>query len=146
METQNYQNHRKIKPEILSHKLYYILVIPFNLFAIANLIRAFYVGYGRIDAFLFVVTAISFVFAYTLFRPFALRAQDRAIRAEENLRHFALTGKLLDKSLTISQVIALRFAPDEEFIQLAERAEKEKLSNDAIKKEIKNWKADTYRV
>ena len=39
-------------------------------------------------------------------RSFALRAQDRAIRAEEQLRHFLLTGKLLDSRLTIGQIIA----------------------------------------
>jgi hypothetical protein len=46
---------------------------------------------------------------------FALRAQDRAIRAEENLRHFILTGKPFDSRLRMSQIIALRFAPDDEF-------------------------------
>jgi len=81
-----------------------------------------------------------------MFRSFSLKAQDRAIRAEENLRHFVLTGKVLDKSLTIRQIIALRFAPDEEFIALAERAVKENLSNDDIKKAVKNWKEDNHRA
>jgi hypothetical protein len=79
-------------------------------------------------------------------RGFAIKAQDRAIRAEENLRYLAMTGKLLDVRLTLSQVIALRFASDDEFVALAQRAANENLSNDAIKKEIKNWRADTYRV
>ena len=52
---------------------------------------------------------------------FAVGAQDRAIRAEENLRHFALTGKLLDKRLRKSQVIALRFADDDEFVLLQKK-------------------------
>src|SRR5687768_946433 len=34
-------------------------------------------------------------------RSFALKAQDRAIRAEENLRYFILTGKRLDQGITI---------------------------------------------
>jgi hypothetical protein len=79
-------------------------------------------------------------------RGFALKAQDRAIRAEENLRHFILMGKLPDHSLTLKQIIALRFAPDEELPSLSQRAASENLSADAIKKEIKNWRADTYRV
>ena len=146
METQNYRNHRKFKPDGRLQRELYTFVISLNLLAIANFCRAIYRSSGRIDAFLFLLTGLALVAGYFTFRSFSLKAQDRAIRAEENLRHFALTGKLLDKTLTITQIIALRFAPDEEFIPLAEKAAKEKLSNDAIKKEIKNWKEDNYRV
>jgi hypothetical protein len=79
-------------------------------------------------------------------RTFALKAQDRAIRAEENLRHFVLTGKLVDPRITIQQIIALRFAPDAEFPALVQKAASDALSPDAIKREVKNWRADTYRV
>ena len=79
-------------------------------------------------------------------RIFALKAQDRAIRAEENLRHFALTGQLLDPRLSIRQVIGLRFASDGEFVALAKRAAEEKLSPNAIKQAVKDWRADLYRV
>ena len=79
-------------------------------------------------------------------RMFALRAQDRAIRAEEQLRHYVLTGKLLDPRLDMRQVIGLRFAPDEEFVGLARRAAEQGLTEDAIKREVKNWRGDTYRV
>jgi hypothetical protein len=79
-------------------------------------------------------------------RTFALKAQDRAIRAEENLRHFAITGKLLDTRLNIRQIIALRFASNEEFPTLAQKAATEGLSADSIKQSVKNWRADTYRV
>ncbi|MDP4264299.1 MAG: DUF6526 family protein [Bacteroidota bacterium] len=37
----------------------------------------------------------------------------------ENLRYFSMTGKLLNKGLTMSQVIALRFASDNELADLA---------------------------
>ena len=84
--------------------------------------------------------------AIFLSSPFALKAQDRAIRAEENLRHFVMAGKLLPKALTIQQIIALRFAPDEEFIALVERTVRENLSNDDIKKAIVNWKEDNHRA
>jgi hypothetical protein len=79
-------------------------------------------------------------------RAFALKAQDRAIRAEENFRHYLLTGKPLPQGLHPQQIVALRFASDEEFPALAEKALKEKLKNKAIKAAIKNWKADNYRV
>jgi hypothetical protein len=79
-------------------------------------------------------------------RVFALKAQDRAIRAEENFRHFILTGKPLDNRLRMSQIVALRFASDEEFSLLAKKAIDENLSSREIKKSIKNWRADHNRV
>ncbi len=75
-----------------------------------------------------------------------LRAQDRAIRADENLRHFAMTGKLLDPRITVRQVVALRFASDGEFVALAARAANEGLPPGDIKKAIKTWRPDEYRV
>jgi hypothetical protein len=83
---------------------------------------------------------------YWYIRSFPLKAQDRAIRAEENLRHYVLTGKLLDSRLRISQVIALRFASDDEFVALAKKAAEEGLNNDAIKREIRTWRADHHRA
>jgi hypothetical protein len=79
-------------------------------------------------------------------RKFALVAQDRAIRAEEALRHFILTGKPIDPKLRLGQVIALRFASDEELPALAKRAVEEGLTSKQIKEAIKNWRADTHRV
>jgi hypothetical protein len=90
--------------------------------------------------------SIALIIGFFSARTFALAAQDRAIRAEENLRHFVLTGKLHDSRLRLSQVIALRFAPDEEFVELATRAAKENLSSKQIKEAIKNWKADHHRA
>lgn len=79
-------------------------------------------------------------------RMFALTVQNRAIRAEENLRYYVLTGKLLPAAIRMSQVIALRFAPDEEFVALVDRAINEKLSSKEIKQAIKNWKGDYHRA
>ncbi|MFT3935390.1 MAG: DUF6526 family protein [Chitinophagaceae bacterium] len=98
------------------------------------------------SASLLVLVAAIFLSVFWYARWFALRAQDRAIRAEENLRHFALTGKLLDKRLRLGQVIALRFASDEEFITLAQKAAEENLRSKEIKMIIKEWRADHHRV
>lgn len=57
-----------------------------------------------------------------------------------------MTGKPLSKGLTVRQIIGLRFASDEEFLALADRAEKENLSENDIKKAIVNWRPDMYRV
>jgi hypothetical protein len=79
-------------------------------------------------------------------RQFALRAQDRSIRAEENFRHFILTGKPFDPRLRMGQIIALRFAPDEEFPVLCQQAVVENLKGSDIKKAIRTWRADRHRA
>ena len=79
-------------------------------------------------------------------RSFALKVQDRAIRAEESLRHYILTGKPLDARLEPLQIVALRFASDDEFPALALRAAEQGIKPDDIKKQVKYWREDTYRV
>jgi len=98
------------------------------------------------SAWLIVLVAFILLSLYIHSRVFALKAQDRAIRAEEGLRYFILTGKPLDHRLTLSQVIALRFASDEELPALAEKAITHGLSNDDIKKQIRVWRMDIHRV
>jgi len=95
--------------------------------------------------FLFVISIVLFSL-FTYARSFALRAQDRAIRAEENFRHYLLTGKPLDTRITMRQTIGLRFASDEELPELAKKAAETGISEDEIKKSIKNWKADNERA
>jgi hypothetical protein len=97
-------------------------------------------------ASLLVVLSAAMILLFIFCRVFPLKAQDRAIRAEENLRHFVMTGKLLDPRLSTTQIVALRFASDAEFAPLARRAADEGMAPDAIKRSIKQWRADTYRV
>lgn len=91
------------------------------------------------------LSVLVFVLAFQA-RAFALKAQDRTIRAEENFRHFILTKRTLDSRLTMEQMIALRFASDEEFPALAQKAADTKMSGKDIKQSIKKWRADYYRV
>jgi len=94
---------------------------------------------------IFVLAVCTFVVGFYA-RTFPLKAQDRAIRAEENLRHYVLTGKLLPSNLDPKQIAALRFASDEEFPALTAKASKESMAPVDIKKAVKNWRADIYRV
>ena len=94
---------------------------------------------------IFVLTVSTLIVGFFA-RTFALKAQDRAIRAEENLRHFAAAGRLLDPKLSMKQIIALRFASDGEFVELAKKAANTSMAPDAIKQAIKNWRADWHRV
>jgi len=144
MKEQNFKNHIHLVPAY--HYVLFLLLLVLFGWSIVHLIKTINLGSGRIMALmLFIMSVALFLIAYLL-RSFALKAQDRAIRAEENLRHFVLTNKLLSSSLSVSQIVALRFASDDEFVALANRAAAEKLSNKEIKEAIKNWRADYYRV
>jgi hypothetical protein len=142
MKQQNYKSHRQIVPTY--HLLTGLSLLALLIGAIRNVLQS--TEENLYSASLLVLVALILLSLYIHTRRFALKAQDRAIRAEENLRHFALTGKLLDRRLHLGQVIALRFASDEELPALAQRAAEENLNSDAIKKEIKMWRSDYYRV
>ncbi len=144
MQTQNYKNHTRYIA--LYHGALYAIVTACLVCSIWNAYRAYENHSGRLVAAIILGLCISCIILTWYARYFALIAQDRAIRAEENLRHFALTGKLLDKRLTTSQVIALRFAEDTEFVLLAEKSAHENMKAGDIKKAIINWKADHHRV
>ena len=103
-------------------------------------------GEGLYSASLICIIGPVLTIVWWYSRAFALRAQDRAIRAEENFRHFLATGKPLDGRLRMGQVVALRFAGDDEFVALAQRAAEEKMSAREIKQAIKNWRADYNRA
>jgi hypothetical protein len=144
MEPQNYSNHRRII--FLFHKVLFFGIVLTIIGSLVNLYESFGDHQRIYSASLITVLSVCVLMIFFFCRFFALRAQDRAIRAEENLRHFAMTGKLLDQRLTIQQIIGLRFASDEEFLDLAKKAVEENLSNDAIKRAVKNWRADYHRV
>jgi len=141
---QNYSNHRRyvLMYHVVTFSIIVLLVISSLYYIIADASKG---NPMRQDMFYFLIS-LALLFIFFLARIFSLKAQDRAIRAEENLRHFILTGKPLDSRLTIRQIIGLRFASDEEFAELAKKAAESGLSEEDIKKSIKNWKADTYRV
>jgi hypothetical protein len=144
MAEQSFKNHTRLVP------LFHFVAYPLSVFALVTMIINFFTansnGNGIIYPAAMVALALALVLVMWFTRVFALKAQDRAIRAEENLRHFALTGKLLDKSLRLRQIIALRFASDEEFVALAKKAAEENLSSKEIKAAIKNWRVDYNRV
>lgn len=139
---QNYKNHRQLVP--VWHYITSLLLIAALSLAIVNFIHAD--AHTHFTAATVLLIAFILVIYYVYIRSFALKAQDRAIRAEENFRHFILTGKPLDKQLRLSQIIALRFASDDELPTLAKRAVTENLSSKQIKQSIQNWKADNNRV
>jgi hypothetical protein len=146
MEEQSYAKHTRLVP--LFHMVLFGLIVVAFVGALINLYRHMGgpAGSGRTTVALFVIITLAMILQFFFSRTFPLKAQDRAIRAEENLRHFALTGKLLDHRLNIQQIIALRFASDGEFVELSRKAADEGLSADDIKKSVKHWRPDHHRV
>ena len=144
MDEQNYSNHRRFVP--LFHGVLLGILVLTLAGSVVNLFESWGDHERIYSASLILVLVVCSLMLFFFCRIFALKAQDRAIRAEENLRHFVITGKLLDPGLSIRQIIALRFASDAEFVALAQQAVAENMPPDAIKRAVKHWRADTYRV
>ncbi len=142
MPEQNFKNHGRYVPAY--HFIAPTLIMAVTVVTVINLFKS--TKEGMWTAGMMVAISLILWILWWYERAFALRAQDRAIRSEENFRHFILTGKPLDKQLQMGQIIALRFAPDDEFVALCQRAVNEQLTSKDIKQAIKNWRADHHRA
>ena len=142
MSEQNFKNHARFVP--LYHYVAGMLVILGFGGSIVNLFHAD--AHTHYSAALLVVVFFVLILLFWYARVFALKAQDRAIRAEENFRHYILTGKPFDSKLRMSQIIGLRFASDAEMPALAKKAVEENLSQKQIKQAVQNWKGDYDRA
>ena len=140
---QTYANHTRFHPP------FHFFLLPGSLvlliLTIINVVR----HYGQLEAWILLLIAILFPVAAALTRLNPLRVQDRLIRLEEWLRLEALLspelGARLDE-LTESQLIALRFASDEEVPALVAKVLAAKMQPKEIKQAIVTWRADTFRV
>lgn len=144
MAEQNFKNHSRLVP-LYHYVAYSLLVFPLVM-SVIHFFKAVSDGSGRLQAAAMVSLVLGAILALLFARTFALKAQDRAIRAEGNFRHYLATGKPFDSRLSMGQIIALRFAGDDEFVALAKKAADENLSSKQIKEAITNWKADNNRV
>ncbi|MEI8279682.1 MAG: DUF6526 family protein [Bacteroidota bacterium] len=143
MQPQNYSNHRRFVPGF--HYVTSTIALVILVLAIINLVVVKgsdnWLYTGMLPFLISVVLVLLFLYS----RTFAVTVQNRAIRAEENFRHYLLTNKLLDQRLTMGQIVALRFAGDDEYLALVHRALSDNMRPDDIKKAIKNWRADNHR-
>ncbi|MEK7251315.1 MAG: DUF6526 family protein [Bacteroidota bacterium] len=140
---QDYSNHARYVMGY--HRVLFTLLMLSFIGSFVNLNNSFHTP-NLYSASLIVAIHVVLVLLFWYARAFPLRAQDRAIRAEENLRHYVLTGNLLDARLRMGQIVALRFASDDELVTLAKKAVDEKMRPDDIKKAVKSWRADYYRA
>lgn len=82
-------------------------------------------------------------------RMYPLKVQDRVIRLEERIRLQALAPiewHAQIYKLSEDQLIGLRFASDDEVVELAKQALEEKLNRKQIKERIRTWRPDYLRV
>ncbi|WP_433747816.1 DUF6526 family protein [Falsibacillus pallidus] len=142
MKQQNYENHSKLDP--MFHFGIAILTLATLVLSIIFFVKN--VGDETLLSFVVLLAALTFLLMMVRLRTYPLQVQDRVIRAEENFRYYRLTGKALDPKLSMKQIIALRFAPEEELPGLVERTLAENLGPKEIKQAVQNWRADHYRV
>jgi len=142
-ETQNYGNHVRWFP------LFHFVLVP--LLTLNFLYQAFRLYQEpSLDSAVWVVMCLVFVLMISAARLQALKAQDRVIRLEERLRYNELLSPDLNRkaeSLRIGQIIALRFASDEELPGLVERTLNGEFAKPKdIKIAVKSWRGDYLRV
>ena len=137
---QTYETHRfNPKPTGLAGLLWLAAVVCFLLSWFG--FRTEGLGLLALAASVFVLIAISRIYTTAL--------QDRIIKLEMRLRCERLlspTSLAMFQRLSKPQAIALRFASDEELPGLVERAERENLTADQIKRAVRAWTADWERT
>ncbi len=144
MAEQSFSNHTKYVP---AFHFFVLPVLALNLiWSIYHLWKLHFSFEGIVGVLLALALALGFLFA----RLFALSVQDRVIRLEERLRLMRLLPDDLKPRInefTVSQLVALRFACDEELPALARKVLAENLrSRKAIKQLVKTWRADYQRA
>ncbi|MEI7026849.1 DUF6526 family protein [Paenibacillus sp. y28] len=142
--SQNVDNHKRFDP------LYHPLLMPGSfvvfILVLVYLFTSFSAGENRLLSVILLLFSLCLLVVVMKLRLYALCLQDRIIRTELQLRYYMLTGGTLPGSLTLKQIIALRFASDEELAGLAARAAEEGLAPAQIKKAIRSWQPDHLRV
>ena len=145
MKTQNYSNHRKYYPP---H--HFVLLPLLMILLIIGVVKSFNDVANQLSWILFSIVVFLLLYLAVMLRQhYALGNQNRIIRLEFKKRYFEIFGKRSDEieeKLNFGQIAALRFAYDDEFKILLEKALKENISGDAIKRSIKKWKPDFHRV
>jgi hypothetical protein len=140
---QSYANHTRIVPA------YHMVAFP--IFGV-NLLWSIYLLWQTpsVGAIIDMLVAIALLILFFCARVFALTVQDRVIRLEMRLRLERLLPReqhpRIDK-LSIDQIVALRFASDEELPGLFRRVLEENIgARKQIKQMIKTWTGDYLRV
>lgn len=144
MKQQSVNSHTRYQP--LQHFVWLPLSFILLLSTISYIVFTIIKGTFTMAMLILLGVVLLAIIPAMLARIYALTLQDRLIRTEEQLRYFMLTNKRLDDRVTMKQLIALRFASDEEYVQLVDRVIVENMSPREIKEAIVTWRADYHRV
>jgi hypothetical protein len=140
---QQFENHARILPAY--HYVAFPLFALNFFYTLYQVVTAF--SWGNLVAF---ALAVALVLLFFVARVMALTVQDRVIRLEERLRMRALLPADLQpriEEFTVRQLVALRFAGDQELPALARKVLDEKIADQkAIKKLVSSWRADHLRA
>jgi hypothetical protein len=141
-QPQSFKNHARFDPP------YHFILAPI---CFANLIIAIVnaVRHRDLESVWILVLSIAAVALLFRLRQYPLKVQDRVIRLEERLRLQALAPQEWHAQiyrLNESQLVALRFAADDEVVELAKQALEHNMNQKQIKERIKSWRADELRV
>jgi Family of unknown function (DUF6526) len=140
---QTFASHRRFIPA------FHFFVLPVLYINVA-VVGYFLVRYPNLVNFWRLLVAIALATGMSWSRFMPLRAQDRIIRLEERARlervlPTDMRGRIGE--LTPSQLIAIRFAEDEEVADLTHRTLSGELKTPGeIKRAIRNWRSDHLRV
>ena len=140
---QTYENHAKTVP------LFHYFTMPLLLVNVLWSIYRLTQSDAFADSLVALAAAVAVLFVAFFSRTNALKAQDRVIRLEERLRMqdlLPVESKSRINEITISQILALRFASDEELPTLVKTALDDNADAKSIKQAIKNWRADYHRL
>ena len=141
--SQNFENHVRRVPAFHFFALP-VLLINF-IWAVYRLIKSF-----SADAVIATLLAAALIVVALCARLFALKVQDRVIRLEMRLRMAGVLPPDLRARIpefTVDQLVALRFAGDDELPALARKVLDEKLGQrKPIKQLVKSWQPDEWRA
>jgi Family of unknown function (DUF6526) len=140
---QTFQNHVRLHPPF-----HFFLMPSALLLLILTIVNVVRHG-SQLEAWILLLIGVMMPVSVVLIRTNPLRVQDRLIRLEERLRLASILpepGRSQIGELTVQQLVALRFASDEEVAGLVEKALRGGMPAQDIKKAIVNWRSDVFRV
>jgi hypothetical protein len=141
---QTYKNHTKLFP------LFHFVAVPILFLNFVNTIRHVYLAPGDRSSWFQMVVAFGLLAGLFAARVMALAVQDRVIRLEMQLRLARVLPADLQAQaarITPRQLVALRFASDDELPELVREVSGGRLNTSKeIKTRIKNWQGDFLRA
>ncbi|AWL08654.1 hypothetical protein HME7025_00783 [Aquirufa nivalisilvae] len=140
-------NHQEYDTHTRYYHLHHFIILPLAFFFFIWTVKLALEDLA--NDWLYILVGLLFILISFVSRIYANKNQDRIIRLEMRLRYFQLMNVPFtekENMLDIHQIVALRFASDDELLELIDRAILQNLSPKEIKKSIREWQGDFMRV